>query len=259
MIVSGMTMDFDEQLEADFLAEARETAANLELILTSSGDDPSARLLRLKREARILRLRGGAAQPAISKLARMIDDELSALETLEPRHEAMLLALVTKLDHVLDGRPEPSIDDLRPKLALTHDAATIVAAFKEEEIKATNRRVLLVEPNQTTARYIIRELQNCGYRAALARNGIDALKCVFEDRPHMVVTSVVLGDMTGIDLLIALAAMPSTLALPLAVITSYQLGDKALAGLPPRVAIVNKGSNFSRDIADALIRLDVAG
>jgi len=53
-----------------------------------------------------------------------------------------------------------------PRLALTHDAATIVAAFKEEEIKATNRRGPgWLNRRQTTARYTIRELQNCGYSA----------------------------------------------------------------------------------------------
>ncbi len=250
-------LDFDEQLAADFLEEAHETAANLELILTSSADDAVARLVRLKREARTLRLRGGGAHPAISKLARQIDDELTAIDTLQPKDEARLLALVTRLDHAIQGRPEPTLEELRPKLARTHDDATIVAAFKEEEIKATNRVVLLVEPNQTTARYIIRELNNCGYRATWARDGVDAIRCVYEDRRHMVVTSVVLGQMSGIDLLISLAAMPSTAAIPLAVITSFQLGDKSLAGLPPRVAVISKGSNFSRDIADALVRLDV--
>ena len=251
-------MDFDEQLEADFLAEARETAANMELILTSSADDSATRFANLRREARTLRLRGGAAQPAISKIARSIDDFLTALEKLEPKSEALLLAMVTRLDHVLEGRPEPSLEDLRPKLARTHDEATIVAAFKEEEIKSTNRRVLLVEPNNTTARYIVRELNNCGYRVTVSSDAFDAMKCVFEDRPDMVVASVVLGSMSGIDLMNALASMPTTSGLPLGVITSYQFGDKSLAGLPPRVALINKGAQFSRDIADALVRLDVA-
>jgi CheY-like chemotaxis protein len=71
----------------------------------------------------------------------------------------------------------------------------------------------------------------------------------------MVIISAVMPDLSGIDLAIALAAMPATRNVSTALITSLDDDDEYLRLLPGSVPVIHKGASFGDDIAEALSRL----
>jgi CheY-like chemotaxis protein len=125
------------------------------------------------------------------------------------------------------------------------------------KIEKKNVEILLVLPEKAMARIVERELANCGYRTSVVRDPFAAIETVVRTQPDMVLASMELGLLTGIDLGCALAAMPSTEQIPYAVLTSYEWGSAKLKGLPPRAALVRKGSQFSDDLAETLARFDI--
>ena len=68
----------------------------------------------------------------------------------------------------------------------------------------------------------------------------------------MVVISAVMPELSGIDLTVALSAMPETRNIPVALITSLEPGDEQLGFVPDRVPVIRKGADFGDDLAQAL-------
>ena len=124
-------------------------------------------------------------------------------------------------------------------------------------LEQKNIEVLLVVPEKAMSRIVERELAACGYRTSVVRNPFEALEMVVHTRPDMVVASMELGLLTGVDLGSALAAMPVTQGIPFAVLTSYSWGHPKLAGLPPRAALIRKGPQFGDDLAESLARFNI--
>jgi hypothetical protein len=73
----------------------------------------------------------------------------------------------------------------------------------------------------------------------------------------MVIASMELGVLSGVDLGCALAAMPAAQGIPYALFTSYSWGHAKLAGLPPRASVIRKGPQFGDDLAETLARFGI--
>ncbi len=95
-------------------------------------------------------------------------------------------------------------------------------------------------------------MQACGYRVTIVTATVAALEQVVRTRPDMVIISAVMPGLSGIDLAVALSAMPETRNIPCALITSLRPDDEHLAFVPDRVPIIRKGSAFGDDLAAAL-------
>ena len=69
----------------------------------------------------------------------------------------------------------------------------------------------------------------------------------------MVMASMELEEMSGIDLSCALAAISATKDIPFALLTSLsKADDPKLANLPKSAVILNKGPKFGEDLANVL-------
>ena len=91
-----------------------------------------------------------------------------------------------------------------------------------------------------------------GYRATAIPDTLKALAYATRAKPDMMIVSAVMPQLSGIDLALALAAIPATRNIPLAVITSLDANDAQLKGLPPSVALIRKTSAFGDDLTKAL-------
>jgi len=107
------------------------------------------------------------------------------------------------------------------------------------------------------SRIVERELAACGYRTSTIRDGFAAMETVVRTRPDMVIASVELGLLSGVDLGCALGAMPVTESIPFALFTSYEWGNPKLKGLPPRASLIRKGPQFGDDLAETLSRFNI--
>jgi len=124
--------------------------------------------------------------------------------------------------------------------------------FELGDIQARNVEVMLVMPHGAQTRYVERELQQCGYRVSVVADTIEAFGHVVQSKPDLIVVSALMPHLDGIDLAIALASMPSTRNIPIAVITSLDPGDDALELLPKKIPVVHKGPTFGDDLFTAL-------
>jgi len=245
--------DVDRELEQEFKDEALDAVGNLTLVLHAARDGqmtPADALTRIRREISTLRMRGRSVKlPALTVVASRLEDYVFELSTLEPQHITSLQAFLDQMSRVLDGSETDTAEVVR--------ALPASATFDPSEVTVSNIEILLVEPQRTTAHIVSRELKACGYRVTVVNGPFEALELVTRVKPDLVVASAILGDISGIDLGCALAAMPTTRHIPFALLTSFGRENTSLDELPARAAILHKGARFGEDLAEALSRLGI--
>lgn len=198
-------------------------------------------------------LRGQAANLGLSLIASVaarLEDYPVGMQQLPPRAFDDLEVFIETLLDIVEGRTP-----------LDTDASAVVrklppkVGFRVGDIEVRDVEVLLVMPYGTAAHFVERELQQCGYRTHTIGNTFDALSMIVRTKPDLVIVGAVMPELSGIDLVMGLHAMPQTRNIPTALITSLPPEDDYLKLLPPDVPIIHKDSHFADDLADALDRL----
>lgn len=245
--------DIDRELEREFSDEAQDIVTNLTLALHAVRSGQAAAsdtLVRIRREVSTLRLRGRSVKiPGLSVIANRLEDYVFELRELSPQHFDNLQTFLDQLSRVLDGNHADTADIVR--------ALPVNPSFDPSEVTVQNIEILLIEPQRTTARIVARELKACGYRVTVTNGPFEALELIMRIKPDMVVAAAMLGELSGIDLSCALAAMPATRHIPFALLTSFGREHASLDELPARAAILRKGNQFGDDLAEALSRLGI--
>jgi CheY-like chemotaxis protein len=245
--------DVDRELEREFSDEAQDIVTNLTLALHAvRGGQSSAvdTLVRIRREVSTLRLRGRSVKiPGLSVIANRLEDYVFELQELTPQHLDNLQTFLDEIGRALEGNHANTADVVR--------ALPVNPTFDPSEVTVQNVEIVLVEPQRTTARIVARELKACGYRVTVSNAPFEALELVIRIKPELIVAAAMLGEISGIDLACALAAMPATRHIPFALLTSFGREHASLNELPARAAILRKGSQFGEDLAEALSRLGI--
>ena len=127
-----------------------------------------------------------------------------------------------------------------------------------EDLAHLDIEIMFVEPKRSLARIVERELLNCGYRVINVRHAAEALSLAVQTKPDLVMASIELDELTGVDLACAFASMPSARGIPFAVLTSRSKDDPALGELPMSTVIIRKGGAFAEDMARALQHFAIA-
>lgn len=254
------TADNENELRVinEFLDELRDTASQLQVLLGNmrSRSVPAAEgLATLKREASNLRSHShGLSLPMIKLVTHRFDEYVGELKEAGPSELDEIQVFIDKIEKLADGEHVSETDAPAVVRALP---AKRTADIDFGKIEKKNIEILLVVPEKAMSRIVERELAACGYRTSTIRDGFAALETVVRTRPDMVVASMELGMLSGIDLGCALAAMPLTETIPFALFTSYEWGSPKLKGLPPRAALIRKGPKFGDDLAETLARFSI--
>ncbi|EPY00141.1 hypothetical protein, partial [Magnetospirillum fulvum] len=208
-----------------------------------------------KREASNLRSHAhGLNLPMIKLVTHRLDEYVGELKSLADAEIDEIQVFIDRIEKLADGE---AVDEADAPAVVRALPAKRSADIDFGKIEKKNVEILLVLPEKAMARIVERELANCGYRTSVVRDAFAAIETVVRTRPDMVLAAMELGLLTGTDLGCALAAMPATESIPYAVLTSYEWGSPKLKGLPPRAALVRKGSQFSDDLAETLARFDI--
>ena len=248
----------ERRVIAEFLEELRDTASSLQVLLgnmRSSSVAAEDGLATLKREASNLRSHAQALNvPLIKLVTHRLDEYVGELKSAGPAQLDEIQVFIDRIEKLADG--EQVTDSDVPQVMRSLPAKRS-ADIDFGPIEQKNIEVLMVVPEKAMARIVERELAACGYRTSVVRNPFEALETAVHTRPDMVIASMELGILTGVDLGCALAAMPVTQGIPFAVLTSYSWGHPKLAGLPPRAALIRKGGQFGDDLAESLSRFNI--
>jgi CheY-like chemotaxis protein len=238
-------------LRDEFLEDSTEELQNLISFLNEAvtGGRPMEVALRDARRAAV-GLIGGASGfelPLIGVTAQRFDDYIASLSATDTR---ALGNLITYAETLLDLLAAPDRnEETAPHLMRRLPAK---GSFDPDEIDVREIEVLLVMSPGVATRVIERELLECGYRVTTVGNSFKALEFASRALPDLIIVSAILPDLDGIDLMLALKAMPATRNIGAALITSLDTDHPSLQHLPPTVPIIKKSASFGDDLAKAL-------
>lgn len=250
--------EVDRQLEAEFLQDVEDSVSKLDVLLgnlRSGSEDKQTGLVELQKIAHNLLMLGrGINAPTIHLLVHRLSEYLSEVKELSAQNIDDAQVFSDKLQGVLEGDVSEVGDT--PQLVRELPARQF-ADIDFGDITQKDIEVLLIIPEKSLARIVEKDLAACGYRISNARSSFEGFKMALQTHPDMVIASMELSGMKGIDLACAFAAMQPTHAMPFALLTSYDWGHTALDRLPPRAALLRKGKTFGSDLAEALARFRI--
>jgi len=255
--------EVDRQLEQEFLDETRDKTGQLDVLLGQfrAGQVPAEKTLAtVVKEVHTLKVQGrGVHMPILNLVVHRFSDYVGGISSFNDESANDIQIFIDKLSSVLDGEiaggDEASAALVRELPNKTKAIAQTPTDFGDLTQKIIE--ILVVVPEKSLSHIIEQEMAACGYRVTNVRNPFNAFEMAVHIRPDLILASQELGDLTGVDLASAFAAMPKTARIPFALLTSYNYGNPALVGLPPRAAIVKKGGAFGESLADALSRFGI--
>ncbi|MBF0562146.1 MAG: Hpt domain-containing protein [Alphaproteobacteria bacterium] len=244
------------EFQRDFLEEAEEMLHGLDVGLDDArhGRKPIPELVDDVRRVALM-LRSHAAHGGVRLIGtvahRMEDYLANARNTLRPRAIDDLQRYVDTLLEILNGHHGHNVD-----------VADIVRAlpakftlFDLGDIEIRNIEIMLVMLHSAQSHYIERELQQCGYRVSIITSTFEALPLVVRTKPDLVIASAMMPELSGLDFIAAITAMPATRNIPAALITSMEPEDPNLSLLPRHIPVIFKGPTFGDDLFKALDNL----
>ena len=245
-----------DSLRQEFADELAETMLSFDVSLDAArnGHQDLGKVITDCRRA-VMRFRGQAATFGMHRLATVahrLDEYLVTVpvDLPPPRMWGDLQGYFDLMIRLAEGKADEEANTAGLVRSLPAKLG-----FDLSDIEVRNVEVLLVMPHGAQTRFVERELQQCGYRVSIISDTLLAFALVVESKPDLVIISAMMPGLDGIDLAVALASMPATRNIPLAVITSLDKDDDSLSLLPQRVPILFKGESFADDLFKALDNL----
>jgi DNA-binding response OmpR family regulator len=91
----------------------------------------------------------------------------------------------------------------------------------------TKAKILIVEDDPKVVVFIVDQLEYLGHQVAVARNGVEGLEKVKEERPDLIVLDVMMPEMDGYEVCHRLKSSPETENIPILMLTAKgQIQDK---------------------------------
>ncbi|MBM3951552.1 MAG: response regulator [Rhodospirillales bacterium] len=247
-----------ERLSAEFRDSCRDAMDECDAIvgrLSKPDDDWHQDMVELQR--RVHNVKGSGATfgfPAISLIAHKFEDYLEGLET-PAKHVRDLQVFLDAIRSIAErgtNPPEEEYPALLRSLPRLRHGFTATTPAREVHI-------LLAMPKDVQRRIVRQELASCGFDVTCADNGVAAIGLALSTRPDAVLASLVLPDMSGVELARALAAIGTTRKFPFGLLTSLAADAPKLAGLPLQARVIAKDKRFLETLTERLIEWGLFG
>jgi signal transduction histidine kinase/CheY-like chemotaxis protein len=231
-------------------------------------DDDAARDLMMRH----LQREGFTAVAASSgpeglRLAREIRPSAITLDVVMPQMDGWAVLAALKADPELSVIPVimlSMVDDRSMGYALgaadylvkpieRGRLAEMLDAYKTEK---ADRPVLIVEDDADTRELLRRTLGAEGWRVMEAEDGRQALRCVMERRPALILLDLMMPNMNGFEFVAELRKTESWRSIPIVVITAQHLSDDDRNQLEGSVhKILRKVASTREELLDEVGRL----
>lgn len=124
-------------------------------------------------------------------------------------------------------------------------------------------RVLIVDNEVETVRQIGSTLREASYEVLTSYNSKDAIKSIRESKPHLVILSLTMPQVSGFDVIEFLKTEQEARDTPLIVLTYQDFTEEEIKALNGRIeAILNRGllkeEDLSRELKEAIARVEQA-
>jgi CheY-like chemotaxis protein/HPt (histidine-containing phosphotransfer) domain-containing protein len=244
MILADMRQEFIEASN-DRLDEVEEAISRL---LANKGK-PEYEMLEIKRHVHSIKGMGGSfGFPSATLWAHALEDYLETVKDIGVDQLWDVQLFVDRVRDVLDGGTDI-------------DGRQVADAIKYLPLRGVKRdrtglkaglSVLLLMPKGIQRKIVGRELTTFGFKVIIAESSLEAIDLGLTHRPDLIITSMLLDRMNGLELARVFSAIEATAHHKCMVITASDESDIAGEDLPDNVAVVHKGLNFSRDLIQFL-------
>lgn len=249
--------DLEDRLRVEFVDDARDRLQTLYQALDglaegTRGDADVIGVFRL--EAHNLKGMGtSCGYPTVSLIAHRLEDYLSGVTRLDPRERVDLPIFLDRIAEVVDRAEQPVLAETNRIVR----ALPVRYRFDVTDVEIRNVEIMLVTPSKVVAKKVGGELAACGFRTVTVTDPIESISLAVRVPPDMLIASMVMDGLSGLDLIRGLRAMSVTREVPMALLTSMSLDNPALKEIPPGVAVIRVGERFGDDFAAVVTRFNL--
>jgi len=272
----GSTFSFDilQQMDAASgmcpeLVVPDEAESGRGLILTVEDDPDAQEVLRVYLEEGGYRVMQAFDGKQVAEAIAMRRPDLITLDVLMPGKNGWQVLHDLKSDSatadipvicisVLDQRPLGLSLGAIEYLTKPVDKNTLLQEIDHIRSIQSLRHVLIVD-DEAESRALIRDMLNhgSGISFAEATNGVEALACIEQQQPDLMITDLIMPEMDGFELLLQLRLKKVGGDIPAIVCTSKSLDENELARLREKSVSVLKKSHIDQrallnDVADRI-------
>lgn len=243
------TDDLEDRLRMEFVDDARD---RLEMMNATLAD----RVKGLRTDVEtigVLRLaannfRGMGTSfgyPTVSLIAHRLEDYLSGLKRLDEKQLVDIQIFIDRIAQLVDRAEQPLLAETNQIIR----ALPVRYEFQVTDVEVRNVEIMLVTPSKVVAKKLGSELAACGFRTMTVTDPIESISLAVRVPPDMVIASMVMDGLSGLDLIRGLRAMSVTHHVPMALLTSLNLDHPSLKEIPHGVSVIRVGEHFGDDFA----------
>ncbi len=249
--------DMEDRLRLEFVDDARDRLQRMYETIERMGKGAipvGQGIAGLSMEAHNLKGCGTAfGYPAVSLVAHRLEDYINGLNSLNQRHVVDIDIFLDQASALVDRTEQPDLAETNRILR----SLPVRYIFDVKDVEVHNVEVMLVTPSKVVARKVCMELAACGFRPIRVHDPIESISLAVRMPPDMLIASMVMDGLSGLDVIRALRAMSVTRKVPTALLTSLDLDNSALREIPDGVGLIRLGPNFSEDVASVITRFNL--
>ncbi|CAK0748213.1 Hpt domain-containing protein [Azospirillaceae bacterium] len=249
--------DIEDRLFIEFVDDARDRlqVLNHALERLANRQSTDADIIALvRKEAHNLKGCGTSfGFPAVSLIAHRLEDYLSGLTRLTDRQREDIQVFLDRIAEVVDRTKQPELAETNRIIR----SLPVRYVFEVADVDVHDIEIMLVTPSKVMAKKVGTELAACGFRAITVHDPIESISLAVRMPPDMVIASLVMDGLSGLDLIRGLRAMSVTQKVPMALLTSLDLDNAVLREVPVGVGVIRVGSHFGEDFAAIITRFNL--
>lgn len=257
MTRSASTEDLEDRLRVEFVDDARDRLQVMYDALDglAKGERSEVSVIGVIRlETHNFKGMGTSfGFPTVSLIAHRLEDYMSGLTRLGEREIADIQTFLDRTSQVVDRAEQPALAETNQIIR----ALPVRYRFEVTDVDIRDVEIMLVTPSKVVAKKVGGELAACGFRTVTVSDPIESISIAVRVPPDMLIASLVMDGLSGLDLIRGLRAMSITKDVPMALLTSMGLDNPALKEIPPGVAVIRVGEHFGEDFAAAVTRFNL--
>ena len=255
-----MVADMDRillEMKDDFLQDCREKFDQIEDLLTKLSnptDDYDSQFVELQRVIHSIKGNAGSfGFASISHLAHSMEDYISSASESGEIQMSQLGAFVSPMADIVEGGENLSEDETLTIIQTLPSHAQIA-----ETGNADLPRALVHIPEKVWQKIMVQEMTQRGYRVSLADRAVEAIDMAVMMKPQLMVTSLELDRMTGLELASVLSVIKHTQATKVLILSTKSQKDLDRLVQPANVSFLSKGPGYRDGLSEWLSEIGAA-
>lgn len=224
--------------------------------LLAKRGDWNNNLLEIKRN--VHSIKGGSSTfgfPTVSMIAHSLEDYLETSSSVGQTEIEDVQFFIDRIREIVDQGDEPE-EEIAARIL---NGLPTRKRRGETVARPTIATVLLLMPKGLQRKIIGQELSSFGFRVLIADTALKAIDLGLTIKPNLVVASMVLDRMSGVDLARVFQGIEATRQTRILLMTASDLEAVDLAQLPGNATVIRKGITFARDFMEFLRREGLTG